>query len=286
MQPTSPFVVSADWLQAKAPRAGPHHHRRVLVPAGPGTRRARPSSNAGQFRAPSFFDHDEGSSSRAARFRTHCPARAILRNMPAPWAFRAATRSSSMTAPASFSAPRVWWMFNIMGVENAYLLDGGLDGLEGRGQAAERTRRPRRRAASSRSITTTSVSPASRTCGASSKPAKRRSPMPARRDASAGPNPSRGRGCGRANMPGARNLPFLKLIDNGHLRPPEELKRVFEEAGIRSRQAGRDILRLGRDGRGHHAGAGNDRPYRQSLYDGSWSEWGGLQDTPVDTGEA
>ncbi len=27
-----------------------------------------------------------------------------------------------------FSAPRVWWMFRVMGVKNVYVLDGGFDG--------------------------------------------------------------------------------------------------------------------------------------------------------------
>ncbi len=30
--------------------------------------------------------------------------------------------------PGMFSAPRVWWLFRIMGVENVFVLDGGFDG--------------------------------------------------------------------------------------------------------------------------------------------------------------
>ncbi len=30
--------------------------------------------------------------------------------------------------PGMFSAPRVWWMFRVMGVKNVLVLDGGFDG--------------------------------------------------------------------------------------------------------------------------------------------------------------
>lgn len=29
--------------------------------------------------------------------------------------------------PGMFSAPRVWWMFRVMGVKNVLVLDGGFD---------------------------------------------------------------------------------------------------------------------------------------------------------------
>ena len=87
------------------------------------------------------------------------------------------------------------------------------------------------------------------------------------------------------HMPGAKNLPFLNLIDNGHLRPPEDLRRVFEEAGIdldrpvvTSCGSGvtAAVITLALETLGHTD---------NKLYDGSWSEWGGLQDTPVVTGK-
>ena len=36
--------------------------------------------------------------------------------------------------PASSRRRVLWWMFHIMGVENAYLLDGGLDGWKAEGR--------------------------------------------------------------------------------------------------------------------------------------------------------
>src|SRR5690606_143813 len=44
--------------------------------------------------------------------------------------------------PGFFSAPRVWWMFRVMGAKNVLLLDGGLDGWkrEGRPVTAEPTK--------------------------------------------------------------------------------------------------------------------------------------------------
>ena len=86
------------------------------------------------------------------------------------------------------------------------------------------------------------------------------------------------------HMPGARNLPYDKLLnENGTLRATEQLQKLFGEAGI---DLGRPVvttcgsgvsaavLLLGLVTMGHEA---------NMLYDGSWSEWGGRNDTPIAT---
>ena len=99
--------------------------------------------------------------------------------------------------PGVFSAPRVWWMFRVMGVFEVYLLDGGLDRwkAEGRPVTAEPTK----------------VAPnvfhvdfdASRVASLddmrrSSRPARARSPMRGRPAASPAPIRSRARACAAA----------------------------------------------------------------------------------------
>ncbi len=73
---------------------------------------------------------------------------------------------------------------------------------------------------------------------------------------------------------------------NGSLLSPDELRARFDAAGIdlenpivTSCGSGvtAAILTLALETLGHSA---------NRLYDGSWSEWGGRPDTPVETGEA
>lgn len=86
-------------------------------------------------------------------------------------------------------------------------------------------------------------------------------------------------------MPGAANLPWEQVIaEDGTLRPADELKSVFAAAGVDLRKPivttcgsgvtasvlALALARLGLD--------------RTAVYDGSWTEWGGLADAPVVTG--
>jgi thiosulfate/3-mercaptopyruvate sulfurtransferase len=79
-------------------------------------------------------------------------------------------------------------------------------------------------------------------------------------------------------------LPALSLAKDGKMLPPEALREKFEAAGVdlskpvfTSCGSGvtAAVLTLALETIGHK----NNR-----LYDGSWSEWGGRSDTPVETG--
>jgi thiosulfate/3-mercaptopyruvate sulfurtransferase len=88
------------------------------------------------------------------------------------------------------------------------------------------------------------------------------------------------------HIPGSRNLPFMNLIDpeSGCLKPGLELAQQFREAGMDLRRpvdttcgsgVTACILALAL----HELGRTDT-----AVYDGSWSEWGALEDTPVATG--
>jgi thiosulfate/3-mercaptopyruvate sulfurtransferase len=96
------------------------------------------------------------------------------------------------------------------------------------------------------------------------------------------PRPTKHQG----HIPGSINVPFLDLIDERTrcMRPAEELKGRFDAAGIDPRRpvtvtcgsgVTACVVALGLHLIGHDAVA---------VYDGSWSEWGNRDDTPIDRG--
>jgi thiosulfate/3-mercaptopyruvate sulfurtransferase len=102
------------------------------------------------------------------------------------------------------------------------------------------------------------------------------------RFAAAEPEPRAGMRSG--HMPGARSLPSGVFANQGRFKSLPELKQTIEDAGIdlskpvvTSCGSGitAAIITLALESLGHHD---------NKLYDGSWSEWGSRDDTPIVTG--
>jgi thiosulfate/3-mercaptopyruvate sulfurtransferase len=94
-------------------------------------------------------------------------------------------------------------------------------------------------------------------------------------------------GVAAGHIPGARNLPFSSLYrDDGRFKSADELRRLFDEAGVDPAQPF-----VASCGSGVTANSlifaaqllGNSKA---RLYDGSWSEWGADSKTPKATGPA
>ncbi len=89
------------------------------------------------------------------------------------------------------------------------------------------------------------------------------------------------------HIPGARNLPFNRLLNEDRTyKSPEEIRTEFQQAGldlskpiVTSCNSGVTacVLSFGLELLGQETSA---------LYDGSWLEWGGDPDTPKEAGEA
>ena len=96
------------------------------------------------------------------------------------------------------------------------------------------------------------------------------------------PEPREGMRAG--HMPGAFNLPYTDLLaEDGTMRPIAELKACFADFGVNLDQPivtscgsgiSATVLLLGLHLLGHQ---------KNALYDGSWTEWGGRADTPIET---
>jgi thiosulfate/3-mercaptopyruvate sulfurtransferase len=100
-----------------------------------------------------------------------------------------------------------------------------------------------------------------------------------------GTEPEPRAGIRSGHIPGAISLPFQKLVDTENflvMRSADELKAAIEEAGIDPEKplvssCGSGVtaapLVLALYLLGHT---------RAAIYDGSWTEWGGRDDTPID----
>jgi thiosulfate/3-mercaptopyruvate sulfurtransferase len=180
-----------------------------------------------------------------------------------------------------FSSPRGWWMLRVMGCANVALLDGGLPAWKAQCLAtesgvdqsayptgdfsarldAERVADAARvlAALDDESLCVLDVRPELRFSGAADEPRA---------------------GLRRGHMPGAKNLPFAQLFDQGLFRSEVELALLLEPLLDKSRAAicscGSGVTACILAFALHRIG------FEQvAVYDGSWCEWGLPGELPV-----
>ncbi|KQV34323.1 MULTISPECIES: 3-mercaptopyruvate sulfurtransferase [unclassified Rhizobium] len=279
----SRFIVDADWLQA---RLGDPTLRIVdaswYLPAQ--NRDPKAEYSAGHIPGAVFYDQD-----KIADLTSGLP-----HTIPSPGAFSAAMGELGIAdgdtivvydGPGIFSAPRVWWLLRTFGAKNVFVLNGGLDGwkAEGRPLSSEvPSPVPAVFNASFDAAAVTSFDAMKDiVAGGAKQIADARGPGRFTGD-EAEPRP----GMRSGHMPGAKNLPSGVFSQNGRLKPLDELRTIITDAGIDLDKpvvttcgsgVTAAIIMLSLQSLGHE---------NNSLYDGSWSEWGSRPDTAVATGKA
>jgi thiosulfate/3-mercaptopyruvate sulfurtransferase len=180
------------------------------------------------------------------------------------------------------TAARGWFMFRHFGAETVAIVDGGFRKWLSEGRPTE-SGEPAPRTARFDAVERDEVVTKEQLLAGTGLPWADARGKPRFEGSEADPRP----GVAPGHAPGAKNVPFGSLYrEDGRFKPIEELRRLFEEAGVDPAQpfvasCGSGVTANSLIFAAHLIGNDDTR-----LYDGSWSEWGADPATPKVLGPA
>jgi thiosulfate/3-mercaptopyruvate sulfurtransferase len=170
-----------------------------------------------------------------------------------------------------FSAPRAWWMLRTFGARSVHVLDGDLRAWIAAGLPVESGEVRRPRAKFSAKLNRDAVNDYAgiqEMIGGQGQILDARS---AGRFAGTSPEPRAGISSG--HMPGAINLPFPELAEDGRFKPAETLCEIFSSKGVDLEQPVTTTCGSGVTAAVLALGLQIAGAKRVRLYDGSWAEY-------------
>lgn len=278
-------LVSTEWLAAELGArdlriADATYH--VKLPGEP-ERDAAAEFDTGHIPGAIFMDL-EGFSDPASHLPSTMPDAARFASRMGKRGLGDGTRIVLYDDAAHVTAARAWVMLRAFGFTDVALLDGGLAKWKAEGRALEagpvdakpRHATPREHCTGIVSLDDVKAALVDGTQIVDARSAAR----------FAGEEPDPRPGVAPGHIPGSRNLRYRQLLNSdGTWKRGDALASAFAEAGVDIDR--RTIMTCGSGITASILAFGMHLLGREAaVYDGSWTEWGGLPDTPKATGAA
>ena len=179
-----------------------------------------------------------------------------------------------------FSAPRAWWMFRTFGAQHVYILEGGLRAWKDSGLPIESGSVHRIPSGFHATLRRNAVVDLDQLKDQMAKHQQILDARSAGRFNGTAPEPRPGLSSG--HMPGATNIPFTELVEDGRLKPAEKLREYFSAKNVNLQQpitttcgsgVTAAVIALSLE----LVGAPN-----VGLYDGSWAEYAQQPDSVIE----